>query len=59
MQDPVRVQAIAIGPQHGWNYRYTLASFSEGKQGVRRAALKENVWLDAADAAGGVEQPAH
>src|SRR5262245_5503118 len=51
-------QGMAICSQDRRNDRHSLAGLGEGKQGVRRAALEHNIWLDVGETAGGIEQSA-
>ncbi|SRR6266508_3466685 len=49
-------QCMAIGSQDRRNDRHPLAELGKREQGMRRAALEDNVWLDVCETAGCVEQ---
>jgi hypothetical protein len=50
-------QRVAIRSQQRWNDRYPLPSLREREQGVRCAALEQNVGLDIRETASCVKQP--
>ena len=52
-------QPVPIGSQHGRNDGHPLPGFSEREQGVRRAALKQNIGLDVGNTTRCIEQPAN
>jgi hypothetical protein len=52
-------QYVAIRSQDRRNDRHALAGLREREQGMRRAALEHNVWLDVRETASCIEQPAN
>jgi hypothetical protein len=50
-------QRVAIRLQERWNDRDPLTGLGQREQGVRRAALEQNVGLDVCETASCVEQP--
>src|SRR5205823_10727946 len=50
-------QPVPIGSQHGRNDGHPLPGFSEREQGVRRAALKQNIGLNVGNTTRRIEQP--
>ena len=57
---PVRyasdAKPIAMGWQDGWHNRHPVSGLSERQQGVRSAALDENLRLEPGEAASGIER---